>query len=324
MADLPAELKQLKRFIREAKKTEKVSPVIAYYCRLYAIQEAMKLDESKKTPTTKKWLSDQMTALEQNKVDVSREEAKLKITTMAHNVFKHADEVDRAGNANKTTAAAFNSAFVFYTILKQFGDRDEQIVEAAKYCMFKTTDILKAIKEGRKPKPGPPGDEPDVDDADLNAELNAMGSGGGGGAADGGGFANANEQNFAQPSPQPQQPSSPPSYGNNNNYNQPPSQPTYNQPGYNQPSYQQPAQPQANYNQPPPQAQQSTFSQSYSTPSYNYQKNVNLPQYENKVQACVAAEKMLKEAMAALRFEDVDTAIKKAEEAIATMQPHNH
>ena len=171
MAQLPAELKPLKRFIREAKKTQKVSPIISYYCRLYAIQEAMKLDESKKTAVTKQWMGQQMTLLEENKVDASREEAKESITTMAHNVFKHADEIDRAGNANKTTAAAFNSAFVFYTILKQFGDRDESIVEAAKYCMFKTTDILKALKEGRKPKPGPPGD--DMDD-ELNAELNAL------------------------------------------------------------------------------------------------------------------------------------------------------
>eukprot|EP00483_Globobulimina_turgida_P005837 UN05847 len=168
MSALPAELKQLKRFIREAKKTEKVSPVIAYYCRLYAIQEAMKLDESKKTVTTKQWMSLQMGKLEENAVDCSREQAKEKITSMAHNVFKHADEIDRAGKANKTTAAAFNSAFVFYTILKQFGDRNEQIAEAGKYCMFKTTDILKALKEGRTPKPGPPGDD---NDDELNQEL---------------------------------------------------------------------------------------------------------------------------------------------------------
>merc|ERR1712087_237816 len=50
-------------------------------------------------------------------------------------------------------------------------------------------------------------------------------------------------------------------------------------------------------------------------PSYNYQKQVKLPQFESKVTACVEAEKILKESMAALRFEDVDTAIKKTEEA---------
>eukprot|EP01083_Nonionella_stella_P063967 166287_1 len=318
MAGLPIELKQLKRFIREAKKTEKVSPVIAYYCRLYAIQEAMKLDESKKTMATKQWMSNQMGELEQNKVDMSRDEAKQKITTMAHNVFKHADEVDRAGKANKTTAAAFNSAFVFYTILKQFGERDETIVEAGKYCMFKVTDILKALKEGRTPKPGPPGDDPNDE---LNQELNALNGANVEQKVDSaptqptnyGGNINNNNNNFNQPT-----------------YNQPPVQPTYNQP---------PAQP--TYNQPPVQPQQPTYNQpprakpqpqtNYNTseyyvnngPQYNYQKQLKLPQFENKVTACVEAEKVLKEAMAALRFEDVDTAIKKAEEAIAILRPHN-
>eukprot|EP00483_Globobulimina_turgida_P002654 UN02658 len=133
---------------------------------------------------------------------------------MAHNVFKHADEIDRAGKANKSTAAAFNSSFVFYTILKQFGDRDDQIVEAAKYCMFKTTDILKALKEGRKPKPGPPGDD---NDDELNQELanlqdpndihmaNAP-------AHNNDNFASPPQPSYKAPSPQPQAPLQP-SYG---------------------------------------------------------------------------------------------------------------
>eukprot|EP00490_Sorites_sp_Unknown_P029154 CAMPEP_0114659824 /NCGR_PEP_ID=MMETSP0191-20121206/18609_1 /TAXON_ID=126664 /ORGANISM="Sorites sp." /LENGTH=137 /DNA_ID=CAMNT_0001886183 /DNA_START=267 /DNA_END=680 /DNA_ORIENTATION=- len=91
---------------------------------------------------------------------------------MANNIFKHADDVDRKGQANKTTAAAFNSSYVFYEILKQFGDRDDEIIERAKYCMFKTTDILKAIKEGRKPKPGPPNQDLDEDMLDDNNEDN--------------------------------------------------------------------------------------------------------------------------------------------------------
>eukprot|EP01083_Nonionella_stella_P090403 252569_1 len=239
MADLPMELKKMKRFIREAKKTEKVSPIIAYYCRLYAIQQAMKLDESKKTATTKQWMGQQMSLLEENKVDCSREEAKIKITSMAHNVFKHADEIDRAGKANKTTAAAFNSAFVFYTILKQFGDRDEQIIEAAKYCMFKVTDILKALKEGRTPKPGPPGDDPNEE---LNQELNALND----------------NNNINNPS------------GNNDNFSsgmQASPQPTYQpmQPQSQQPSYQQPMQPQQPSYQQPMQPQQPSYQQTYST-----------------------------------------------------------
>jgi len=317
MADLPAELKQLKRFIREAKKTEKISPVIAYYCRLYAIQESMKLDESKKTAASKQWMAAQLTELEQSKVDVSRDEAKQKITSMAHNVFKHADEVDRAGKADKTTAAAFNTAYVFYTVLKQFGDRDDQIVQAAKYCLFKTTDILKALREGRTPKPGPPGDD---NDDELNAELAAMG----------GGDNDANQAtapiNDTTNPPQPFQPYQPPSQ---------PVQPVQPSPNNmnNMNNGNMMPQPSPQYQPPPPSSQQQPANASNAippsnyminnAPNYNYQKQMNLPQFENKVQACVEAEKYMKEAMAALRFEDVDTAIKKAEEAIVILRPHN-
>jgi len=275
----------------------------------------MKLDESKKTAVTKQWMAEQLTLLEQNKVDASRDEAKQKITSMANNVFKHADEIDRAGKANKTTAAAFNSAFVFYTILKQFGERDEQIVEAAKYCMFKTSDILKALKEGRKPKPGPPGDE---NDDELNAELNALNADNASpniGGAIPSPQPNYNNNNNISPSPQqPSQPMNP--YGNNNNFN------NFNPPQPNNNNFNQPQQPPSNQNM----NNMNNNSSGYmvnNAPNYNYQKQINLPQFENKVTACVEAEKTLKEAMAALRFEDVDTAIKKAQEAIAILQPHN-
>merc|ERR1712083_290222 len=115
--------------------------------------------------------------------------------------------------------------------------------------------------------------------------------------------------NYSNKSPSPQ-PMLPPSNNNNgngfNNMNQP-QQSSYSQP--QQPIYSQPQQP-----------MHSNQNGQYfvnNGPQYNYQKQMKLPQFESKVTACVEAEKILKESMAALRFEDVDTAIKKAEEAIA-------
>ena len=93
-----------------------------------------------------------------------------------------------------------------------------------------------------------------------------------------------------------------------------------------QPMYTQPQQPQYdNANNYQKNQQNGGGGQYYvnNGPQYNYQKQMKLPQFESKVTACVEAEKILKESMAALRFEDVDTAIKKAEEAIAILQPHN-
>merc|ERR1712087_402756 len=179
-----------------------------------------------------------------------------------------------------------------------------------------------ALREGRKPKPGPPGDE--EEDAALNAELNAIGNN----PTD-----DVSQPESAQPAQpfeekQPAQPS----------YQQPmqpmqPSQPQYNAPMQPQPMaqpYQQPMQPMANAQPMQPQGGSGQTGQNglggyyvNNAPQYNYQQRVQLPTFEKKVEACVEAEKTLKEAMAALRFEDVDTAIKKSQEAIAILQPHN-
>lgn len=36
-----------------------------------------------------------------------------------------------------------------------------QIEQKVKYSLWKVADIRKALKEGRKPEPGPPGGDPD-------------------------------------------------------------------------------------------------------------------------------------------------------------------
>lgn len=37
-----------------------------------------------------------------------------------------------------------------------------QIEQKMKYSLWKVADIRKALKEGRKPEPGPPGGDPDL------------------------------------------------------------------------------------------------------------------------------------------------------------------
>merc|ERR1712130_416256 len=52
-------------------------------------------------------------------------------------------------------------------------------------------------------------------------------------------------------------------------------------------------------------------------------KKVPLSQFESKLKACVNAEKIIKESMAALKFQNVSTAMTKAEEAVAMLKLHN-
>ena len=44
-------------------------------------------------------------------------------------------------------------------MVKQFGPLGEDRTEKVRYCKFKAADILKAIKEGKTPKVGGPGEQ---------------------------------------------------------------------------------------------------------------------------------------------------------------------
>ncbi|KAG6489488.1 hypothetical protein ZIOFF_050759 [Zingiber officinale] len=59
------------------------------------------------------------------------------------------------------TAKTFYAASIFFEILYQFGELQPEIEQKQKYAVWKATDIRKALKEVRKPEPGPPGGDPD-------------------------------------------------------------------------------------------------------------------------------------------------------------------
>nr|GEZ03288.1 protein homolog of mammalian LYST-interacting protein 5 [Tanacetum cinerariifolium] len=80
-------------------------------------------------------------------------------------VRKNGREEDRVVVGNNT-AKTFYAASIFFEILFQFGEVQPDLQEKQKYAVWKATDIRKAIKEGRKPVPGPPGSGGDTDPID--------------------------------------------------------------------------------------------------------------------------------------------------------------
>ncbi len=122
-----------------------------------------------------------MTRLEKDKksLPISESDRKMICEKFAFKVFATADDEDRAGNATMETARTFNAAGTFFDILEQFGELSSEvylkivskyyflfisllhyfvlkILEKRKYAKFKTIEIAKAIKEGRKPSAGAP------------------------------------------------------------------------------------------------------------------------------------------------------------------------
>eukprot|EP00947_MAST-08B_sp_MAST-8B-sp1_P006502 g6502.t1 len=135
----------------------------------------IKLNKAAPNPTDSQgFLMELMTRLEADKKQIPAyqpEEAKEFVKSFALNVFKRADDEDREGRANKQTAKTYYAAASFFDVMKQFGELDEDVAQMCKYAKWKTTDIMKALKEGRKPQPGPPGGEDDDGFGDMGGDM---------------------------------------------------------------------------------------------------------------------------------------------------------
>ena len=141
-------------FLQRAEEVQKVEPKVAYYCRLYAVEEGLKLQNRDKA--IDELLFSVMEKLEafKSKNELKAEEDKLHLEGFALKIFDRADRVDRAGRADMSTCKAFYAASVFMEVCTQFGALDEDLLGKQKYAAWKAADIRKAIREGRKPTVG--------------------------------------------------------------------------------------------------------------------------------------------------------------------------
>lgn len=157
----PAKL--LLPYLQRADELQKHEPLVAYYCRLYAMERGLKIPQSERTKTTNSLLVSLMKQLEKDKKSIQLgPEDNLYLEGFALNVFGKADKQDRAGRADLNTAKTFYAASIFFEILNQFGQVQPDLEQKQKYAAWKAADIRKALKEGRKPTAGPPAGDEDL------------------------------------------------------------------------------------------------------------------------------------------------------------------
>lgn len=157
----PAKL--LLPYLQRADELQKHEPLVAYYCRLYAMERGLKIPQNERTKTTNALLVSLMNQLEKDKKSLKLgPEDNLYLEGFALNLFAKADKQDRAGRADLNTAKTFYAASIFFEILNQFGELPPDLEQKQKYSAWKAADIRKALKEGRKPEPGPPTGDDDL------------------------------------------------------------------------------------------------------------------------------------------------------------------
>ncbi|KAI8374751.1 Vta1 like-domain-containing protein [Radiomyces spectabilis] len=161
--DIPSELKYIAPYVQRGQELQEREPVVAYYAQYYAAKLA--IGTGPRSPSTNAYLSHLLDTLEQRKQDLGANNEAITddlvgyahVENFALKVFLNADNEDRAGKASKKTAKTFLAASIFLELLKCFGDLDAETKAKIKYAKWKATDIMKALREGRTPTPGPPG-----------------------------------------------------------------------------------------------------------------------------------------------------------------------
>ncbi|KAI8062837.1 Vta1 like-domain-containing protein [Gilbertella persicaria] len=174
--EVPTDLKYIAPFIQRGQELATRDPIVSYYAQYYAAKLAMA--KGPRTKETKEYLFHLLDALEEQKKTIGDNEAITNdlvgyahVENFALKIFLNADNEDRAGKASKKTAKTFLAASIFLELLKTFGDLDPEVEAKIKYAKWKATDIMKALREGRVPTAGPPGEEQEAFDAPPISEF---------------------------------------------------------------------------------------------------------------------------------------------------------
>ncbi|XP_056284431.1 vacuolar protein sorting-associated protein VTA1 homolog [Pseudoliparis swirei] len=163
---LPAQLRAIQHHLRTAAEHEQRDPVVAYYCRLYAMQTGMRLDS--KTPECRKFLVKLMDQLETMKKELGDNDSigqevvgNAHIENYALKMFLYADTEDRQGRFHKNMIKSFYSASLLLDVLSVFGELSEENIQHRKYARWKATYIHTCLKNGETPEAGPTGMDAD-------------------------------------------------------------------------------------------------------------------------------------------------------------------
>jgi len=170
---LPATLKSVGHQLKTAAEHEKRDPVVTYWCRLSALQAAMKLDKKSKEAVAvlvpiMDWLEKEKKALADNEAVSSEVVASAHIENYAMKLFSWADQQDRASNFNKNVVKSFYTAGVLFDVMLVFGELTPENQQARKYAKWKAAYIHNCLKNGETPQPGPQGG-PEEEDEDGQA-----------------------------------------------------------------------------------------------------------------------------------------------------------
>ncbi len=152
MAEIPPAFKPVTSAIRRAEEADKNvgdrdSAVLGYACRMSAISKATKLTTKQADET--KFILSQLDLLENSKksFNITEGDCINVVRQYGTMIFDKADEIDRNGFADKSTAKLFYAAVTYYDVLEFYGQLDSDVSKLifSQFCcdLPKNTDSSK-------------------------------------------------------------------------------------------------------------------------------------------------------------------------------------
>lgn len=157
-------LAPVKAYFKYSFELKQHVPVVAYYCKLYAVNKGFDLmKQNQGNPAlgeVKTYLMQELKDLEVMKGALggtTKEEHEPQVENFLLSVFAKIDKEDRTdATITKNHALSFKRCADFIQILSLFGAMEPEWQERAKYCNFKAGIILKCLKTGEEPPRGNP------------------------------------------------------------------------------------------------------------------------------------------------------------------------
>ncbi|KAL4708372.1 hypothetical protein ACJJTC_019608 [Scirpophaga incertulas] len=172
--ECPASLKPIQHYLKTATEHDARDPVVAYWCRLHALQVGLKLTNKKTTEETKvlmgvmDWLEEAKKTHSDNEAITNEVAAQAHLENYALKLFLFADKQDREQNYGKNVVKAFYTAGLIYDVLCIFGDLTDEATQNRKYAKWKAAYIHNCLKNGETPVPGPMAVEGENDESSAN------------------------------------------------------------------------------------------------------------------------------------------------------------
>ncbi|EAA04380.2 AGAP007542-PA [Anopheles gambiae str. PEST] len=169
-------LKPIQHYLKTAQEHDTRDPVVAYWCRLYALQLGLKIphqtmDDRKVLVAIMDWLEATKRASADNESITNDVAALAYLENYALKLFLYADKQDRAGNFGKNVVKAFYTAGMIYDACQTFGDLTEEVTQNRKYAKWKASYIHNCLKNGETPVPGPMPTEGEEDGKDYDQDA---------------------------------------------------------------------------------------------------------------------------------------------------------